>query len=277
VSASGVLLSDAGAPLFYPNGNPCVAAGGLCFVSPGTGPFSYVNGFKYDTTGRLVTIDVSVAVAPFSSQNGFTFDVNGALITTPDGSAPPLLSWAWNTLASGVVDGNRVLLFLLSTSGAVVAAPSGWTLHASTVDANGYGLGVYSSIYAPANATADSTNFPYVNGYFLTLRFDTGKSVLQVGAFGESAPAALSVVAPALASTTGASSKLLAWLSSRDPQLVSLTSDSGMTSELATQDPVFFDASAFSNNGVQSGSRTFSRVGSGSLVYNFIGILMEIG
>jgi hypothetical protein len=78
---NGVLTTDPGAPVVFPNGNPCVAAGNVCNVAPGAGPFSFQNGFKYDSTGRLVTADVGVAAAPLSSQNGLTFDADGALVT----------------------------------------------------------------------------------------------------------------------------------------------------------------------------------------------------
>lgn len=135
VGANGALVSNAGPPTLFPNGNPCAASGGLCAVTPGAGPFDFQNGFKYDSSGRIVTVDFSVAVAPLSSQNGFNFDANGALVTSPGGdpfwaNVVALLNMEGADGSGSFVDQSvnaEVYTLTGSPTLSTATAPTGWT------------------------------------------------------------------------------------------------------------------------------------------------------
>ena len=76
----------------------------------------------------------------------------------------------------------------------------------------------------------------------------------------------------ALSSTTALTSIIKAWTSSRDPSAYH-ASIPGMNRDLSDT-YVFFTAATWSQDGVQSGTRAFTRSSSSN---NFIGFLLEIG
>jgi hypothetical protein len=188
------------------------------------------------------------------------------------GGSPPTFKSATASGIGTVADGDLVLLFLLVAGGSAPTAPTGWTRIVNTSEANGYALAVYKSIYDAGDADADATNFPPVNGYFQTLVYDGTLDVLQIGTLGDSV--GNDVTAPALSSSTGASSALVAWYSSRDPAAGTITSTEGMTQRLLADSYSFFDSVLWEQTGVQSGTRSFSRTGAS---FNHFGFLFEVG
>lgn len=190
------------------------------------------------------------------------------------GGSTPVFKSAQASGIGTVANGDLVILFLLYATAGAPAAPSGWTRIVNTSEANGYGLGVYKSIYDPGNAEANSTNFPSGNGYFQTIVYTGTLDVLQVGTLSDNIGNSLTV--NALTNPTGASSALVAWYSSRDPSTTMTSTDTpAMTNRLTADAYTFFDSSLWEQSGVQSGTRSFNRSGAGS--FNHIGFLFEVG
>jgi hypothetical protein len=191
------------------------------------------------------------------------------------GSEPRLVSATSNALGN-VSTGDLVVVLLVNSSGAVGAAPSGWTRIHNSTDANGYGFGVYTSSYAGGNAAVNSTNFPWNNGYLTSLVYAGSKTVIQIGSIASSAAAATSVTAPALSSATASTSVLVAWTSSRDPSITAVAGDTTMQ-HIQGRTHTYFETDVFKLGGIQSGAKTFTRSSGGSLIYNFTGLLLEVG
>jgi hypothetical protein len=204
-----------------------------------------------------------------SRQRGFLLDPYR--FGAGGGSPPTFKSSAANGIGT-VANGDFVRLFFLGAGAAAPSAPSGWTRIVNTSEANGYAVAVYDSIYSGSNAAADATNFPVANGYFQTVVYDGALSSLQIGTLSDGSGNSRTVTA--LTNPTGAASALIAWYSSRDPATVSITSSESMTQTLLADAYTFFDSATWEQLGVQSGNRTFNRVGAS---FNHFGMLFEIG
>lgn len=189
------------------------------------------------------------------------------------GGTPPTFVSAQASGIGSVSTGDLVVLFFLGAGAAAPSAPTGWTRIVNTSEANGYALAVYKSYYDAGNAAADGTNFPVSNGYFQTIVFAGSVDVLQIGSLTDNVGNSLTV--SALSGATAASSALLAWYSSRDPGTTMTSTDTpAMTNRLTADSYSFFDSSLWTEDGVQSGTRSFNRT-SGS--FNHIGFLFEVG
>lgn len=188
------------------------------------------------------------------------------------GGTPPTFKDAAVDSQATVADGDLNLVFLLRATAAAPAAPTGWTRIVDTNEAQGYGIGVYKAIHAGSNAAINGTNFPVGSGYLLNMTYDGTYDVLQIGALSDGVGNSRTVAA--LTNPTGSGSALVGWYSSRDPSSEPINSSESMTQRLLANALSFFDAALWSQDGVQSGNRTFNRTGS---AFNHFGMLFEIG
>lgn len=182
---------------------------------------------------------------------------------------------AYNAQAAVTV-GDLVLLWFIGAGAATPAAPTGWTRVLNTSDANGYAVALYTSTYSLSNAAADTTNFPPNNGYFFTVVYAGAHTVPQVGVFSDSSGGAAGVTLAALAAATAPSSTLIAFVNSRDPDILTITSSNNMARKVFSAAPTYFDFAFFEQPGAQIGPRDFARTHGLTLLYNFNGVLVEV-
>ncbi len=210
---------------------------------------------------RAVRLGNGVAVGESVSSNG------------TDAPPPLFKSSALNTIGT-VANGDFVLLFRVYPGGAAGTTPTGWTRIVDVVDVNSNRINVYYSTYSGSNAVANSTNFPFGNGYFLTMVYGGGCTLHQQGTLTDSANAAASVTAAAMTNPTTPGSVMVGFFTSRGPNTTSMTASGDMVQKMYANNMSFFDAALFESIGVQSGSRVFTRTG--SLEFNVSAILLEV-
>lgn len=243
----------------------------------------YVNAVRwagYDTNNRYMTdVDLQYSddnknwytkkrisgMGPYPGNQQYT-----GLFYADSTDFPRYKSAARNTIGT-VSNDDLVLLFHIGTTN--ISTPSGWTNILATTDWYGNFVKVYKSIYNGTNAVANTTNFPVGNGYFFTAVYSgTNLDVLNIGSRIMTHGSAI-VTSPSI-TTTGETSKLVAWASSRDPGNSNITSTEKMQQRFLDTSMTYFDAAIFDSNGINSGSRTFNRT---ATQYDFLTVLLEIG